>query len=119
MAKEKYVEPKDFMPKDIRKKYGLGEFAEEEKKKGNRTLDDAFKAEPAWPQGRCVQVPVGHGSQRCVRCFTECVTNHSKQKDGSDRRDARGAAVAAWPSRRHSKTQGITGLPHFLEKPIT
>ena len=43
MAKEKYVEPTDFMTKDIRKKYGLGEFAEEEKKKGNRTLDDAFK----------------------------------------------------------------------------
>ena len=43
MAKEKYTEPSDYIPKDIRKKYGLGEFVEEEKKKGNRTLNDAFK----------------------------------------------------------------------------
>lgn len=28
-----YVEPADYFPKDIRKKYGLGEFAEDAKKK--------------------------------------------------------------------------------------
>lgn len=32
MAKEKYTEPKSFFPKDIRKEFKLGEYAEPEKK---------------------------------------------------------------------------------------
>ena len=39
----KYVEPKDYLPKDVRKKYGLGEFAEHEKKNEEKTLDQRLK----------------------------------------------------------------------------
>ena len=39
----KYTEPADYIPKSVRKELKLGEFAEEEKKKGNRTLEDAFR----------------------------------------------------------------------------
>ena len=31
-GKEKYVEPKDYFSKELRKKYGLGEFAKEDQK---------------------------------------------------------------------------------------
>lgn len=38
MDKSKYKEPSDYIPKEIRKKYKLGEFAEENKpKKTKRT----------------------------------------------------------------------------------
>lgn len=32
----KYVEPKNYMPKEILKKYGLGEYAEKEEDKNNQ-----------------------------------------------------------------------------------
>ncbi len=45
-----YSEPKDYIPKDLRKKYGLGEFAKEEepkkdekKAKENEELRKVFK----------------------------------------------------------------------------
>ena len=45
-----YSEPKDFIPKDLRKKYGLGEFAKEEtpkkdekRAKENEELRKVFK----------------------------------------------------------------------------
>lgn len=31
-----YSEPKDYIPKDLRKKYGLGEFAQDEPKKDEK-----------------------------------------------------------------------------------
>ena len=40
-----YTEPSNYIPKDIRKEFKVGEFAEpekEDKKKGERTLQDAF-----------------------------------------------------------------------------
>lgn len=44
-----YSEPKDFLPKEIRKKYGLGEFANEpkqdEKKKENEEVRKIFKGQ--------------------------------------------------------------------------
>lgn len=50
MANKKieYSEPKDYIPKDLRKKYGLGEFADEPKKdekraKENEELRKVFK----------------------------------------------------------------------------
>ena len=51
MAKKiNYSEPKDYIPKDLRKKYGLGEFAKEEapnkdekRAKENEELRKVFK----------------------------------------------------------------------------
>ena len=41
MKRAKYVEPKNYIPKEIQKKYGVGEFAKEEPKK----TDDQRKRE--------------------------------------------------------------------------
>lgn len=46
MKKIKYVEPLDYFPKEIRKKYKLGEYSEinvEEVKEDNKTDDDNNK----------------------------------------------------------------------------
>ena len=49
MAKEKYIEPVDFIPKDIRKKLKLGEYndevypQEDSKKKENRDLNKKIR----------------------------------------------------------------------------
>jgi len=36
MKKAKYTEPKEYIPKDIRKEFKLGEYAEKEDKKANK-----------------------------------------------------------------------------------
>lgn len=43
MAKTKYTEPSDYIPKDIRKELKLGEFADEKKAKENRDLNKKFR----------------------------------------------------------------------------
>lgn len=44
MAKTKYKEPSNYIPKDIRKKLKLGEFAEGEKaEEKNRDLNKEFR----------------------------------------------------------------------------
>ena len=53
MKKLGYVEPKDYFPKDLRKKYGVGEFNKEnqenkekdKKQKENEELRKVFKGE--------------------------------------------------------------------------
>ena len=37
--KAKYVEPADYFPKEIRKKYGLGEYAKETPKKDEKKAE--------------------------------------------------------------------------------
>ena len=39
MAKAKYTEPTDYIPKEIRKELKIGEFAEEEKKEPEKKKD--------------------------------------------------------------------------------
>lgn len=51
MKRAKYVEPKNYIPKEIQKKYGVGEFAkkepsketEDQKKRENEELRKVFK----------------------------------------------------------------------------
>ena len=52
MKRAKYVEPKNYIPKEIQKKYGVGEFAkkeekqkqtDEDKKRENEELRKVFK----------------------------------------------------------------------------
>lgn len=52
MKRAKYVEPKNYIPKEIQKKYGVGEFAnkdqkktDEQRKKDNEELRKVFKGE--------------------------------------------------------------------------
>lgn len=47
MAKLKYVEPAEYFPKEVRKEFGLGEFAkkepEDKKEKETRELNEKFR----------------------------------------------------------------------------
>jgi len=43
MAKAKYTEPSDYIPKDIRKELKLGEFAEEEQEEEKRVKEKVNK----------------------------------------------------------------------------
>lgn len=43
MKREKYTEPSDYIPKEIRKELKLGEFAEDEKEKEKRDLNKQFR----------------------------------------------------------------------------
>ena len=41
--KANYVEPDDYIPKEIRKKYGLGEYAKKETEEKKRKLNEDFR----------------------------------------------------------------------------
>ena len=43
MAKAKYIEPTDYIPKAIRKELKLGEYAEDEEKKEKRELNKKIR----------------------------------------------------------------------------
>ena len=71
------------------------------------------------PDRRDTSAGAGRTQKPALCTLPQTASHYTKQKDRNGQHDASDAAAMAWPSQHHSKMQHVTGLLHFLEKPIT